>query len=365
MTTNFIKAAEGFDIYPAGSVATNYPWVKKNAAGGSITAAAGIFGGNALQFSGGTVASETYLEYMFPSTMQLQRNNTNAGGKGLFAVSGWINNITVTQNGDYPLIGIANTTDATFYNLLGVRSDATGKSLMFPSNFNNISSAPITFPVQSGPMWVNLRFAYSQGGVIFASYYINGYYKTTSVQLGWTVDSLPSPGSANKLKLQSGQNVTWQLDDLIVQNVSNADSNWVIAGTIPRVTDIPTLPVQQIYNSSVISNGSSVQWQSSSTAANYLAATNGTDHVIADSTLLAADLYKWSGTPATSIVGTVLRGSTTSSNVNAIQKVGSSLNDASVISVGNNRFIGITENDGTSAWTAASIAAAEFGMEEI
>jgi hypothetical protein len=90
MPAQFIASAEGFDIYPSGTLAANYPWFVTNSAiAGQINLSAGAFGGAALTFpvSGAPTSLTSGFEYQFPSTMQIIRGNTTTAGKGAFAIN--------------------------------------------------------------------------------------------------------------------------------------------------------------------------------------------------------------------------------------------------------------------------------------
>ncbi len=129
MPAQFIASAEGFDIYPSGTLAANYPWFVTNSAiAGQINLSAGAFGGAALTFpvSGAPTSLTSGFEYQFPSTMQIIRGNTTTAGKGAFAINFWLNVNTMNPgSGTLLALGTAGV-PGSWYPLLNISNSSSG-----------------------------------------------------------------------------------------------------------------------------------------------------------------------------------------------------------------------------------------------
>lgn len=373
----YMVAAEGFDIYPSGALAANYPWFVTNTnLRGQIVANDGAFQGNALTFptsgAGSTLASG--MEYQFPSTMQITRGNTAAGGAGAFAVNGWLNINTMTAgSGSLLAIGTAGAPGSLF-SLLSISNTATGgTNLQFPTNINSPSSAPFNFNIQLNTYyWIQLQFAYyststtASSAVMKASYTINGVALQLDVPLTWSADVFSAAQPANRLKFYASNFISYFWDDLVIQSVSSADSNWPLAGGVnPTPETVPSMPARQITVGTAVSNGSTVQMTPSGTEPNWQSATDPTgDNFVTATSAGQTDTYKWT-TPVTNDVrAVVIKG-----NSNRYSNVEGSFKTSSVgtleqmtTNFGPSRYISLSENDGTNAWTQTSIEAGEFGQ---
>lgn len=373
----FIAAVEGFDIYGSGTLAANYPWFATNAAlQGQINASAGAFAGGALTFptsgAGATLASG--FEYQFPSTLSMIRGNTASGGKGVFAVSGWLN-INTMNVGSGTLLGLGVAgVPGVVYPLLNIsNTTAGGANLQFVTNINSPTSAPYNFNIQLNTYyWIQLQFAYyspsatASAAVLTASYTINGTAVQTDIPVTWAADQFTTGQLANRLKFYCSNFISYFWDDLVVQAVSNADANWPLAaGVNPTPESIPAMPARRVFLGTANANGSLTQMTPSGAEPNWQSATDptGTNFVTATATG-QTDTYKFSAPAIADIRGAVLKGSSNRfSNLTGSFKTsaGSALVQAST-SFGPSRYISIAETDGANAWTSASIVAGEFGQ---
>jgi hypothetical protein len=358
----FLAAAEGFDKYTTGALGSNWPWATTNTAyQGTVTASAGAFTGNALAFP--TAAANTSgMTYQFPSTMQFMRSLAAVGGSGAFGVSGWVSLGASAAQGTNTLLGLgsANAGAAVFALLGQTYSSGGGLALVFPSTTVNLTTAPYSFAVTPNTYyWVGLYFAYKPTGALTATYCVNGVPIFTDVTVAFASDIFTAGNIANQLKLYAGPVGTWTLDDLIVQNVSSADALW--PGTATPET-IPQFSPRHITMATITGNGTLNQWVASGSEPNYQSVTDptGANSVTANAVSLT-DRYKWS-TSAVDIKGVVYRGASTRyANISPVQLVGSTQTVMNT-NTGASEYIGVSENDGTNLWTAASIAAGEFGQ---
>lgn len=373
----FLAGAEGFDIYPTGNIAASYPWFVTDATRqGQINTSAGAFGGSALTFPmtglSGTLASG--FEYQFPTSMVMTRGNTAAGGKGAFSINGWLNIGSMTT-GSGTLIGLGTSSaSGVVYPLLNVmQSSSAGTNLQFITNINSPTSAPYNFNIQLNTYyWVSLQFAYystsasQSSAVLQATYTINGTTVQQDIPVTWGGDVFTIAQLANRIKFYSSNFITWYMDDMVIQAVSNADLNWPLSGGVnPTPETLPQITARRIYTATASSNGSLSQWTPSGAEPNWQSATDssGANYVTATDVALT-DTYKWSAPSVADVRGVVVRGGS-----NRYQNVTGSFKTSSGATLtqmptsnGPSRFIGIAENDGTNAWTQASIAAGEFGQ---
>jgi hypothetical protein len=373
----FIAAQEGFDIYPNGALAANYPWFVTNAAQqGQINSTAGAFGGCALTFptsgAGSTLVSG--FEYQFPSTMSMIRGNTATAGKGSFAISGWLN-ISTMSAGSGTLLGLGTAgVPGSFYPLLNVsNSTAGGTNLQFITNINSPTSSPYNFNIQLNTYyWVQLQFSYysatstASSAVLQATYTINGAAVQTDIPVTWTADVFSGAQIANRLKFYASNFVSYFWDDLMIQAVSGADTNWPLgAGVNPTPETVPSISARRIYALAATGNGSLTQMTPSGAQPNWQSATDttGANYVLATA-IGQTDTYKWNAPAMSDVRAVSIRG-----NSNRYQNLNGSFKTSAggtltqmATNNGASRYIGIAETDGTNAWTTASINAAEFGQ---
>ena len=360
----YLVEAEGFDIYPVGAISTtNYPWTVTNSAyTGTVTGSAGAFGGNGLVFAS-QATNATGLNVNFPSTMSILRSG---GNSAVLCWSGWVTFGSPSSQVQDALIALASSTGSTSngYNLFGVsNSSATGLLLCFPSNLNNLFSSPYTFSIEpSTYYWVSICFAFTAGAVT-ATYQVNGVSIQSNVSLSWTADGFSSGMIANQIRFGCSRMFAWTLDDMVIQGVSSSDASWP-GGTV-QPSLVPQPQPRKIQNAVAVSNGPIIQWSVSGSEPNWQSATDptGANSVIATD-VNQTDLYNWTATGATGIMGIVLKGTTTRyANVTPQRYIASTQSAFPLVTYGPQRVIGISENDGTNGWTAASIAAASFGQE--
>jgi hypothetical protein len=365
-TSQFIAGAEGLDIYPAGAIGNVFPWYQTNATyQGTIKAGAGPFAGNALAFAAASL-NASGQELQFNSTMQVMKNIAAAsGGSGAFGVCGWINVGAPVANGTDTLLGIGSSVSATpVIPLLGLTNSSTGGlNLVLPSSVSSLTSAPHLLAITPNTQyWVGVYFAYKQNAGMTATLCLSGTPVFTDVPITWTSDVFSAGQIANRLKFFSATTAPWQIDDVIIQAVSAADTGLWPTGTVTPET-IPQFSPRQISLATVTGNGTLNQWSASGSQPNYQSATDpsGANSVIATAVNLT-DRYVWN-TQASDVKAVVYRGQ--SSRYGQISPVQFANGQQAVMSTtlaAPSEFIGISESDGTNPWTATSINAAEFGQ---
>lgn len=359
----FIVGEDGFDIHPTGAVQSVYPWLNGAIANGPVIATGGVFGGNQLSFPNNGQGNAVKLAYLFDTTIRMLRANTNSNGSGLFSLSFWFKPGT-DLTAAVPIIGFGNVSGQ--YNLMGY-SNAGNGVLIFPSDLNNINNAPVTFNLtNSDPVWITLTFAFWAPNRIVATYAINTYKRKTNYQLTWSTDVLGATGLLDRVVFYQGS-YNYSLDDVIVQAVSGADSNWPVVGAAtPNPGDIGILNPRQITKRVINANGAINTWEPS-TAPNYTAATTAGQYVETDSDTNGVDLYGLAAGAVTGVDAVVIKGDITGAAglVQAIQSPSASIGGIANINThrGTNGFVAVAETDGVNPWTAASINAAQFGMK--
>jgi hypothetical protein len=361
----FIAGAEGMDIYSAGPIGNAFPWFQTNSAyQGVVTASGGAFGTKSLSFSAAS-SNGSGTEYQFASTMQFLRTLATAGGSGAFGVCGWIEIGTPVANGTDVLIALGtNAAAGPALPLLGLsNSVGGGLNLLLPSTTASLTNAPHALTVTPGTyVWVGVYFTYKPTGVLTATMCLAGGVIFKDLPITWSTDIFSAGQVANRLKFYSAVTAPWQLDDLIIHAVSSADAIWPAPTTLnPEV--LPQYTPRQISLATVTGNGTVNQMAPSGSAPNYQSATDptGNNSVIANA-INQSDRYTWS-TSAADIKAVVYRGASNKySQLAAVQAVAGNQVTMPLAIAGPNEFIGISENDGSALWTAASIGAAEFGQ---
>lgn len=370
--TNYTIAAEGFDIYPTGNIVANYPWFVPNAAYvGQISSGTGSFSGNSARFNQASTTTVTVgTEYEFLSQAQQRLTLVTPGSLAIVSFNGWVRVDTAPANGTFNLLSLGTSANSTQHiMLMGLSSStAAGNNLMFARNIITPTTNPYLFSITLGQYyWVQVTLAWLGTGEMYATYSIDGGALATDARLTWTSDAFSSGYIINRLKFWASTSFSWQLDDMVLQTVSNADSNWPIGLTAPRPSSITSLGPRRIYTASAISNGSTNQWTPSA-GANYQAATDPTGATFVTANAFnQVDLYKWSlGTDSPfDISSVVYRGSSVKyRNIKTAFKTPSNpvVVPGGIVAAGANKYVGVIETDGTSAWTKTSIEAAEFGQ---
>jgi hypothetical protein len=364
-TAQFIVGVEGFDIYPAGALGNAYPWYTPNSTyQGNITSGSGAFGGNALSFNAGP-ANASGLEYQFPSTMQVMRALSSAGGSGAFGLAGWINVGTPSANGTEVLLALSSsaTPAAALPLLLLTNSVSAGLNLALPASATGTATANGLLSVQSGSfVWVGVYFSYSPTGKLLVTLCLNGTPIFTDQAITFSADVFTGGKVCDRLKFYQSTLASWSLDDLVIHAVSSADAAWDAPASInPEI--LPHMSPRQVTLAQATGNGSYAQMTPSGSEPNYQSATDSTGaNSVTATAINQVDTYKWQ-TTATDIKAVVYRGQSAKyGQLNAVQNVGGALTAMPVQSAGPNEFIGISENDGSNAWSASSITAAEFGQ---
>lgn len=377
MPAQFIAAAEGFDIYPSGTISANYPWFVTNSAiAGQINASAGAFGNSALTFpvSGAPSSLTSGFEYQFPSTMQITRGNTTPSGKGSFAFNFWLNvNSMNPGSGTLLALGTAGVPGA-WYPLLNISNSASGgTNLQFITNVNSPTSSPYNFNIQLNTYyWIQLQFSYysttstASSAVMQATYTVNGAVLQQDIPVTWSADNFTSGQIANRLKFFASNFVSYFIDDLVPQNVSGADTVWPLgAGVWPTPETVPAISARRIYAVPATANGSVTQWTPSGAEPNWQSATDttGANYVTANATGLT-DTYKWNVPAVSDVRAVVIRG-----NSNRYQNIEGSFKTSSSSGItqmttanGPSRYVAVSETDGTNPWTTTSLNAGEFGQ---
>lgn len=377
MAEQYVVAAEGFDIYPSGTLAANYPWYVTNTTlAGQINLGAGAFGGAALTFptSGAPSTSTSGFEYQFPSTLQQVQGGTVASGNaGAFSFSGWLNVTSMTANTAGTLIALGSSSGGSAAQPLLNISNATnsGLNLQFVTNANNPTSVPYNFNIQFNTQyWIQIQLAWyatsATVSVMRASFSVNSVQVQTDVPVTWNSNNFASGQIIDRIKFYASNFETHLFDDMVIQAVSGADARWPLAaGTNPTPELIPAMPPRRIYAVPATGAGSSTQWTPSGSEPNWQSATDstGNNYVTAQASGLL-DTYKWNCPAVTDVRAVVLRGSSNRyQNVNGAFKT-SSTSSVTTIPTNSNasRHISVSETiDGSAAWTQTSINAAEFG----
>lgn len=377
----YISGAEGFDIYSAGTLANNgFPWAVMNATlAPQILALQGAFGGNALTFPTSGAPSSLTLgsTYTFQSTMSPIRGKTSGGGSGAFAINFWLYVSSMTDATSGTLLGLGSSANiALTLPLLNIsKSSTAGLNLQFTTNVNSPSSSPINYQIQlQSWYWVSISFAYyststtASTGTFYTSVSVNNSPVITDTQMTWNTDVFSSGQIANLLQFYGSSNISYYLDDLIIQSVSSADSSWPVAsGSYPTPETIPNLPSRRIWAIQATGAGSNSQWTPSGSEPNWQSATDptGTNYVTATDTG-QVDTYVWNCPAINDVNAVVMRGNTSRyQNVTAVEcdTLGSTPKPMKLTYNGPSGYISISETNSTgAAWTTSTINGAEFGQ---
>lgn len=365
-TAQYIVAAEGLDIYAAGAIGNAFPWFQTNTTyAGQIVAGAGAFGGNGLSFQSAS-ANQSGLEYQFPSTLQVLRNQSGAGGEGAFGVCGWISVGSPVLAGDTDILLALSSSvaESDVLPILGVMNSSTsGLNLVLPSTVGSLTNAPHLLSIAPNSyVWVGVYLSYQPTGELNATLCLAGSPIFQNVSVTFSTDVFTVGQIVNRLKFYAAQTAPWTVDDLVIHALSSADALWPSPATLTPALIAPLTP-RQITLASATGNGSVDQMTASGSEPNWQSATDatGANSVIATA-VPQSDRYKWS-TAATDIRALVYRGQSAKYNqLSAVQAVSGVQTTMAVSQAGPNEFVGVSENDGTNLWTDSSVAAAEFGQ---
>lgn len=375
MAEQFIAGSEGFDIYPAGALTSNFPWsITNSSLVGSINATAGAFGGCALTLpeTGASLASG--FTYQFLSSMNMVRGNTSAGGMGAFAVNLWLN-VNAMSPGSGTLLSLGSSSNtAVSYPLLNIsNSTSGGTTLQFITNINNPSSSPYSFTIQLDTYyWIQLQFAYysttssASSATLLATYSINNVAIQSAIPLTWGSDVFTAGQIANQLKFYTANFLQYFIDDMVIQTVSSSDTTWPLGvGVDPVPSTLPAVSARRIYAIPATGAGSDTQWTASGGEPNWESATDTTGANFVTATAAAqTDTYKWDAPTMTDIRAVVTRGNANRyANITGSFKTssGSAVTQMETIN-GPSEYVSIAETDGTNPWTTTSINAGEFGQ---
>lgn len=371
----YMKAAEGFDIYLNGPIATSdYPWTVVDATRtATITPDAGAFpGAKALAFTGGTTSAVPGLQYSFPTELRAGYNTALATDRGVVGIGFWFNMNQMNSAVTSWLLQLGSSTQAGVYNLFGVTAAAVGSaSMIFATNMNTPATAPVTYPIIANAYyWVDIRFAIDSTARTWNYEYRVNDVVIASGTATWTSVLIAAGNKMDRLGLLATQYLQWKMDDLVVRSACAADADW--AGSTPTVVaDISPMTSRRITIAAPVSNGTVNQWTSSNPGVpNYQAATDPTGAMYVSSTDIdQTDLYKFAaqGAAPSDISGVIYRGASPKlGSINPQFKGTSGVQtDMSPQSSGASRFVAVSESNEGVKWTAASIAAAEFGQKSI
>jgi hypothetical protein len=375
MAEQFVSGGAGFDIYPAGALASNFPWsITNSSLAGTINATAGAFGGCALTFPETGVSLASGFAYQFMSSMNMVRGNTAAGGSGAFAVNLWLNVNTISP-GSGTLLSLGSSSNtAVSYPLLNIsNSSSGGTNLQFITNINNPTSSPYSFTIQTDTYyWIQLQFAYysttssASSGVLLATYSINNVAIQSAIPITWGSDVFTAGQVANQLKFYTANFLQYFVDDMVIQTVSSADTIWPLgAGVDPVPSTLPAMTARRIYAIPASGAGSDTQWTPSGGEPNWQSATDTTGANFVTATAVAqTDTYKWNAPTMTDVRALIAQGNANRyANITGSFKTssGGSLVQMETIN-GPSRYVSVTETDGTNPWTTTSINAGEFGQ---
>lgn len=359
----FMKAAEGYNIYPTGPLTTNYPWtVYPGTTSASIVATAGTDGLNCLQLANTSVTNTNVADYSIPSTAKLQRV---VGQSGVVGVNFWLNTAAATSglNAQTIMALGCSSSSGYAYPIVALSTSSGAYNLAFPTIFNQLSNSPFLFPISlANYYFISIRFAWYDSN-IFGAYFINGQ-QLFNQQLTWTADNFGGTYLLDRIKYYAASTVTPNIDDSVFQLVSNNDADWPVISGNPSVNSIDLIPPTRIYSASATGNGAVNQWTATDgTTPNYQAATGSVGVRATDTGL--TDLYQWNvSASATGVVGVVAKTSSTQNlNIAPQKRVGTTQSPMGTLNSGSARVIAISESDGTNPWTATSINAAQFGLE--
>jgi hypothetical protein len=375
MPANFVAAVEGFDIYPNGTLPANYPWfITDSTKAAQINLTAGAFGGAALTFpttgAGSTLSSGT--EYQFPSTMRMIRGTTN-GNMGVFSVNMWLNiNTMTTGSGTLLSMGTAGIPGSIMPLLNVSQSSSAGVNLQFVTNVNSPTSSPFNFNVQLNTYyWIQLQYAYySTGaaattGVLLGSFSVNGTSFLTDQPITWSADVFAAGQVMNRMKFGASNFISYFIDDMVIQAVSNSDANWPLgAGVNPTPESIPAMSARRVFVGTATANGSLTQLTPSGSEPNWQSATDPTgDNFVTATAAGQTDTYKWTAPALSDVRAVVVKGN--SNRYSNLQGSFKTSSGGSLVQMNTNfgpsRYVSISENDGANAWTQTSIEAGEFG----
>ena len=381
-TPNFIAAAEGFDIYTDGVIAQDWPWFTGTAANtGQITSGTGTFTGKSLTMNRGATALTLGQTYQFPNGGTFQRNNTATNGKSLYGINFWIriDAVQATLAGSNLLYLTSSANTAQVLPLLGILNNTTnGLNLLFPSTVASIATTPYMMAIQTGVWyWISIRFAVYPNAQLRATYVVNGIPIQENVALAFATDPI-STNVCNRLAFMGGTtNVTYSMDDLVIQAVNGSMSTWPSGFTTgtpndPAINDLPLLSPRRIYAIPANANGSVTEWTPTNGLPNWQAATQAGESVEALDAELT-DLYKFDVPPTatlTDVVGVVARASTNKylSVTPTMKQTAASaqVDSPGVVTKNTSRFISVQEQTpDNQAWTTALIEGAEFGQKSL
>jgi hypothetical protein len=388
-TPNIIKNGVGFDTigYPSGTLATNWPWrIITSASAPSIVTGAGAFSGNALAFNAGSTPAQA-AAYFFPSTGQFMRNSTANTGVYMYGMNFWLNcTVAPTSTTALPLVQWSTQASLTsVIPCLGIMNPTSGGlQIAFPSTVASIATSPYTLPISTGTYyWVSCAFVGYPNGQLFATYTVNGITLQSNVAITYGSDPI-STNICNAAVFYGGGTTMgqYEIDDLVIQASSGADSDWIPGGggtstpTSPTMAQFPIMSPRRIYNLPLTSNGSVTQFTTmdGGTTPNWQAASEGGSAYTQATATGQTDLYKTSAASGISNLTNVI-GLVVSSNTNRYLSVEPTERDSStgtivqnpgIVSKGVSSFISVQEqNQSGAVWSATTIGNAEFGATSI
>lgn len=377
-----LAGAEGFDIYPAGSLANaGYPWTVLNAGlPPSINTTAGNYGGGALYLPCSSFGSAVFTPgaaYSFLSSMQPLRGNVAGNGSGAFALNMWLN-VTSMNTGSGTLLGLGSSqSPGVVYPLLNISQSATsGLSLQFVRNVNSPTSTPFNYAIALNTYyWLSISFAFysptstPSSALMYTSVWVNNQQVLVDAPVVWSSDLFAAGMVANQLVFHGSNLLGYFVDDLVMQATSGQDTAWPLApGQFPTPETIPNMTARHIQLVPVTGNGSLTQMTPSGAQPNWQSATDptGANYVTANNSGLT-DLYKLNAPAMSDVRAMQIRGASNRyQNVQgaySMVQAGSAFSTMPVTSSNPSEFISWSEQDNNgNAWTPATINAGQFGI---
>lgn len=376
----FIKEFDGLDHIPSGTLTTQFPWYQLNApASGVITDDAGAFPlSKGLVFSAGTSLVQANA-MAFPGNSLLMRNNTTPNGKSIHGVGMWFKATDTAANyNPIALISLGTSYSTSAIPLIGVRnSPADGFKLCFATNLTTFTNAPVMVDLQLNTYyWIYMKFSLTPNAQLVGSYYINNIPIEENFVMTLTSDPL-STYPCNRLVFSSNStNVKYMVDDVYVQSVSGADTDWPagFTGDVPNdpvLADFSVITSRRVKSIPIVADGDVIEFTPSDPLMeNWEAAISDTEYV--QSTERGqTDVYKVDPSAVAlrdvNAVKFQAKTNTYFSLTSAIKDGSNPVDDGvGVINRGGDKISYILEKDANDQdWTNVTITDTQFGLKSL